>query len=90
MHIINYNKLYTKTKSADVMLWTAILIFAWTLLIIIIDHFVNFTLFNFKLLLAPSFVVFVVGTWIAVHLHEVAMNKINQRVEVTGSIPDQD
>jgi hypothetical protein len=80
MHIINYNKLYAKTKSTDVMRCTSILIFVWTLLVIFIDHFVNFTLFQFKLLLAPSFIVFIVGTWVAVHLHEIAMNNINQRV----------
>jgi len=59
MHIINYNKLYAKTKSTDVMRCTSILIFVWTLLVIFIDHFVNFTLFQFKLLLAPSFIVFI-------------------------------
>jgi hypothetical protein len=75
MQSINYRKLLTGVRSTNVMLCTAIIIGFWMLLIVVIDHFVNFTLFHFKLLLIPGFIFYVVGMWIAVKL-----NGADQRV----------
>ena len=77
MQLIDYEKLSTKTNGSNVLYWTIIITFGWTLFVTLLDHFINFSLLNFKFLLTPDVLVFIIGMWVSNELFELEKAKRN-------------